>query len=158
MADNVCVNWDKYDLLSPEDIAVEVKSSGYLQSWDQDKLSTVSFGIQPTFGWDSTTNTYSKELVRQSDIYVFCVHKHTDQDTVNPLDIAQWDFYLLLTRILNEKAGALKRANLASLLKMGAEKCDFEHIHQRIVKLIQKEKKKYHCYPLAADTWRNENI
>lgn len=94
--DNVRVNWDKYDLLSPEGIAVEVKSSGYLQSWDQ--------------------------------------------DTVNPLDIAQWDFYLLPTRILNEKAGAQKRANLASLIKMGAEKCDFEHIHARIVELIQKEK------------------
>lgn len=138
--DNVRVNWDKYDLLSPEGIAVEVKSSGYLQSWDREKLSALSFGIQPTFGWDSTTNRYSQELVRQSDIYVFCVHKHTDQDTVNPLDIAQWDFYLLPTRILNEKAGAQKRANLASLLKMGAEKCDFEHIHQRIVELIQKEK------------------
>ena len=104
--DNVRVNWDKYDLLSPEGIAVEVKSSGYLQSWDREKLSALSFGIQPTFGWDSTTNRYSQELVRQSDIYVFCVHKHTDQDTVNPLDIAQWDFYLLPTRILNEQSGA----------------------------------------------------
>ena len=34
VADNVRVNWDKYDLLSSEGIAVEVKSSGYLQSWD----------------------------------------------------------------------------------------------------------------------------
>ena len=101
VADNVRVNWDKYDLLSPEGIAVEVKSSGYLQSWDQNELSTLSFGIQLTFGWDSATNTYSQELVRQSDIYVFCVHKHTDQDTINPLDIVQWDFYLLPTRILN---------------------------------------------------------
>ena len=40
VADNVRVNWDKYDLLSPEGIAVEVKSSGYLQSWDQNELST----------------------------------------------------------------------------------------------------------------------
>lgn len=138
--DNVRVNWDKYDLLSPEGIAVEVKSSGYLQSWDQEKLSALSFCIQPTFGWDSATNTYSQELVRQSDIYVFCVHKHTDQDTVNPLDIAQWDFYLLPTKVLNAKACAQKRANLPSLIKMGAEKCDFEHIHQRIVELIQKGK------------------
>ncbi|WP_294785756.1 hypothetical protein [uncultured Eubacterium sp.] len=140
VADNIRVNWDKYDLLSPEGIAVEVKSSGYLQSWDQEKLSALSFGIQPTFGWDSTTNTYSQELTRQSDIYVFCVHKHTDQDTVNPLDIAQWDFYLLPTKVLNAKACAQKRANLPSLIKMGAEKCDFEHIHARIVELIQKEK------------------
>lgn len=130
VADNVRVNWDKHDLLSPEGIAVEVKSSGYLQSWDQDELSTLSFGIQLTFGWDSATNTYSQELVRQSDIYVFCVHKHTDQDTINPLDIVQWDFYLLPTRILNEKAAhrnvliwhrsskwGLKNVTLSTLIK-----------------------------------------
>ena len=27
------VNWDKFDILSPEGIAIEVKTSGYLQSW-----------------------------------------------------------------------------------------------------------------------------
>ena len=46
------MNWDKYDLLFLEGIAVEVKSSGYLQSWDQDKLSSLGFGIQPIHGWD----------------------------------------------------------------------------------------------------------
>lgn len=136
--DNVRVNWDKYDLLSPEGIAVEVKSSGYIQSWEQEKLSSLIFGIQPTFGWDSSTNTYSKQMARQSDIYVFCVHKHTDQATVNPLNIAQWDFYLLPTRVLNEKAGAQKKAVLSSLINMGAEKCEFNRIHQRIVELIAK--------------------
>lgn len=83
--ENVRVNWDKYDLLSVEGIAVEVKSSGYIQSWEQEKLSALSFGIQPTFGWDSSSNIYAEMMARQSDMYVFCVHKHTDQATVNPL-------------------------------------------------------------------------
>mgnify|MGYP004615925475 FL=1 len=132
------MNWDKYDLLSLEGIAVEVKSSGNLQSWDQDKLSSLEFGIQPTHGWDSSSNTYSNEPARQSDIYVFCVHKHTEQDTVNPLDISQWDFYLLLTKTLNEKAGVQKTAQLSSLLKMGAEKCEYGRLHQRIVELVKR--------------------
>lgn len=136
--ENVRVNWDKYDLLSSEGIAVEVKSSGYLQSWDQEKLSSLGFGIQPTYGWDSSSNTYSDELARQSDIYVFCAHKHTEQNTVNPLDISQWDFYLLPIETLNEKAGAQKKAQLSSLLKMGAEKCEYSKLHQRIVELIRK--------------------
>ena len=135
--ENVRVNWDKYDLLSVEGIAVEVKSSGYIQSWEQEKLSALSFGIQPSFGWDSSSNTYAEKMARQSDIYVFCVHKHTDQATVNPLNIAQWDFYLLPTRVLNEKAGEQKRAQLSSLLKMGAEKCEFNKLRQRIVELIK---------------------
>lgn len=51
------VNWDKYDILSPEGVAIEVKASGYIQSWAQQKLSTISFSIRPTYGWDAETNT-----------------------------------------------------------------------------------------------------
>lgn len=47
------VLWDKYDLLSEEGIAIEVKASGYLQTWNQEKISKINFGIQPTLGWDS---------------------------------------------------------------------------------------------------------
>ncbi|MDD6096453.1 MAG: hypothetical protein PUC20_03030, partial [Firmicutes bacterium] len=59
IADKARVDWDKYDLLTPEGISVEVKTSGYIQTWDQDKLSNIVFGIRPTLGWDSETNTYS---------------------------------------------------------------------------------------------------
>lgn len=135
--DKVRKNWDKYDLLSPEGITIEVKASGYLQSWGQNKLSAIGFGIQPTCGWDSSTNTYAEKKIRQSDIYVFCVHKHTNPSTVNPLDVAQWDFYLLPTKILNEKVGTQKRIQLSSLLKIGAEKCEFHQLHKRIVELIR---------------------
>ena len=69
---------------------------------------------------------------------MFCVHKHTEQDTVNPLDISQWDFYLLPTKTLNEKAGIQKTAQLYSLLKMGAEKCEYSRLHQRIVELVKR--------------------
>lgn len=137
ISDKVRMNWDKYDLISTEGISVEVKCSGYLQSWEQDKLSAIEFGIQPTYGWDSRTNTYSEEKTRQADIYVFCVHKHKDQDTVNPLDLSQWEFYLIPTRVLNEKAGKQKRASLSSLIKMGAVKCEYKDIHSRIVKLMR---------------------
>ena len=86
------VSWDKYDLITKEGVAVEVKTSGYLQTWEQKELSKPVFGIQPTYGWDSRTNQYEKEQKRQSDLYVFCVHKHTDQATINPLLISQWEF------------------------------------------------------------------
>ncbi len=87
--ENVRINWDKYDLVSVDGIIVEVKSSGDIQSWEQEKLLSLSFEIQPAFDWDSSFNTYAERMTRQSEIYVFCVHKHTGQDTTNPLDIAQ---------------------------------------------------------------------
>ena len=69
------ISWDKYDLHSKEGIRIEVKTSGYLQTWQQEKLSTPIFGINPTYGWDSKTNKYDTVKKRQSDIYVFCLHK-----------------------------------------------------------------------------------
>lgn len=130
------VEWDKYDLLSPEGISIEVKSSGYLQTWVQKDLSKLIFGIQPTLGWDSETNQYDTVKKRQADIYVFCVHKHTEQETANPLDLKQWDFYLLPTKVLDKTVGEQKTITLSSLLKIGAIPCAYADIHKKIIELI----------------------
>ena len=132
---NEKISWSKYDLLSPEGISIEVKTSGYIQTWEQDKPSALVFGIQPTYGWDEKTNTYDDAKKRQADIYVFCVHKHLEQETINPLDIKQWDFYILPTKILNEKVGNQKKISLNSLLKIGAKKSEFENLHEMIMNL-----------------------
>jgi diguanylate cyclase (GGDEF)-like protein len=92
-------------MLSKEGISIEVKTSAYLQSWDQQSLSKISFDIQPIYGWDSVTNEYDAEKKRQSDVYVFCVLKHKDQATLNPLDLSQWDFYERSNRILHAYLG-----------------------------------------------------
>lgn len=133
------VEWDKYDLLSPEGISIEVKSSGHLQTWVQKDLSKLIFGIQPTLGWDSETNQYDTVKKRQADIYVFCVHKHTEQETVNPLDLKQWDFYLLPTQVLDETVGEQKTITLSSLLKIGAVPCAYADLHRKIVVLMDKK-------------------
>ena len=44
----VRVEWDSYDILTNEQIKVEIKSSGYIQTWSQEKYSNIQFGIQPT--------------------------------------------------------------------------------------------------------------
>ena len=136
------ISWDKYDLVTKEGITVEVKTSGYLQTWEQKTLSKLVFGIQPTYGWNSKSNEYEPVQKRQSDIYVFCVHKHTDQQTVDPLQISQWDFYLIPTQILNEKFGNQKTASLSSLIKAGAEKCEYDNLAERITERIPLKQKK----------------
>lgn len=131
----VRIGWDKYDLLTEEGISVEVKTSGYLQTWEQKELSNIIFGIQPTIGWDSKTNQYDAEPKRQADIYVFCVHKHQEQETIDPLQISQWDFYLMATKVLNEKFGNQKTVSLSALVKAGAEKCEYGELKEKIVKI-----------------------
>lgn len=135
VAGGVRTNWEKYDLLTPEGISVEVKASGYIQNWYQKKLSTATFSIQPTLAWDEKTATYATEKTRQADVYVFCLHKHTEQESVNPLDLSQWDFYILPTSVLNEKAGAQKSIRLNALISMGAKKVEYGAIHQTIIEM-----------------------
>ncbi len=133
------ISWDKYDLVTKEGISVEVKTSGYLQTWYQKNISKLIFGIRPTYAWDGKTNMYDKLQKRQADIYVFCVHKHTEQETANPLLISQWDFYLMPTVTLNKKFGCQKSATLSSLIKAGAIKCEFEELYPKIKKLYNSE-------------------
>jgi hypothetical protein len=110
--------WDAVDLKTQDGIKIEVKSSAYIQSWLQQKLSTIQFDIKCTQGWDAETNEFSSEVKRQADVYVFCILHHEDQNTINPLNLDQWSFYVLPTEALNEAVGEQKTISLSSLQKL----------------------------------------
>ncbi len=59
-ANVVSEGWRAFDVLTPEDIKIEVKTSAYLQSWAQKRISNIRFGIRETLAWDSVTNTYAE--------------------------------------------------------------------------------------------------
>lgn len=131
--ENIRTEWDAYDVETPEGIKVEVKSGAYIQSWSQEKLSTIQFGIEQTQGWDARTNTYSTKRKRQADVYVFCVLTHKKQNTINPLDLDQWIFYVISTSRLTEAVAAQKTISLSSLLRVGPREVTFHQIHEAII-------------------------
>jgi len=121
--------WDAYDLMTKDRLKIEVKSSAYLQSWKQDKLSRISFGIQPTTVWDEN-NKRSTASKRQADLYVFCLLAHKDQSSVNPLDLSQWEFYVLDTKVLNDKVPLQKTITLSSLLGLKPAKAKYDELSE----------------------------
>lgn len=123
--------WDAYDLITKDGLKIEIKSSSYLQSWEQTKLSKIIFGIQPTIVWEDS-NKRSKEAKRQADIYVFCVLAHKDKNTVNPLELTQWDFYILDTDILNKKVPTQKTITLSSLLQLNPIQVKYDGLKKQI--------------------------
>lgn len=133
------IEWDAYDLITEEGIKIEVKSSAYLQSWKQTKYSTISFDISPTRGWNIETNEYMLELKRQADVYIFCLLAHKDKLTVNPLNLSQWEFYVLNTQVLNEKMPLQKSIRLKSLLKLNPLKTKYRDIGKIISELNSKK-------------------
>jgi len=139
--DGIRVEWDAYDMKSKQGVKVEVKSAAYLQSWQQAKLSSITFGIQPTLGWDSSTNISSTESIRQADVYVFALLHHQDKLTVDPLNVEQWDFYVLPAAILNEQLPAQKSISLVTLLRLGPERVMFGEVSAAIRRVFPRNDK-----------------
>lgn len=110
--------WDAFDLITNEGIKIEVKSSAYIQCWGQKKHSTISFSIKKSRFWDSENNNHISEYKRHADIYVFCHLKHTDQETIDPMKMEQWDFYILPTHRLDSYERSQSSITLNSLRKL----------------------------------------
>jgi hypothetical protein len=130
----VRVEWDAFDLKTPNGLSIEVKSAAYLQSWDQKALSKITFGIQPTRAWEAATNDYTGHLRRQADVYVFCLLHHQDKATVEPLDMNQWTFFLLPASVLDEKFPVQKSIRLASLLRMNPLHVTYQELADTIMR------------------------
>ncbi|MBK1629854.1 hypothetical protein CKO31_03670 [Thiohalocapsa halophila] len=131
-SDRTRVEWNPYDLETPEGVRIEVKSGAYIQSWAQASLSRITFDIRPTQGWDASRNTYSHQVKRQSDVYAFCLLEHRHQETVDPLNLDQWTFYVISTAKLNRFVGAQKTISLTALLKLAPTEARFSGIRPAV--------------------------
>jgi len=127
-SDGVRDEWAAHDLVTPEGTTIEVKSSAYLQTWRQHSRPNPRFRIAPTQAWDDEVGDYRGEQVRQAEVYVFCLLRHADKATLNPLDMRQWTFFVLATAALNEKAKGQKTIGLTRLGELGAMEVAFDGI------------------------------
>lgn len=110
--------WDAYDLLTETGIKIEVKSAAYLQSWHQRQLSKITFSIRTAKAWDGENGTTRGEAKRHADVYVLCHLKHIDSDTIDPLKMEQWDFYVLPTFKLDGYERSQSSITLNSLRRL----------------------------------------
>ncbi len=69
---------------------------------------------------------------RHADVYVFCLLDHKDRATVDPLNVDQWRFFVLATRVLDAKVGTQRRIALKPLLALGPIEVKFGGIGQAI--------------------------
>ena len=109
------IEWAEYDV-EFEGISIEVKSSAYLQSWEQPRLSAISFtglkGTQysPRAGYSSAGKQFN------AMVYVFCVQAAREHEQYDVLDIGQWEFYVLPRSALVARGFAsISRSALATL-------------------------------------------
>lgn len=120
--------WGRYDLLTPSGIRVEVKSAAFVQSWYQRALSKVQFLTAKRRAWDPRTNAVEDTSRRHADLYVFALLAHTDKPTIDPLNLTQWQFWVVLTQTLDERKRSQHSITLRSLRALAGEPLDFWHL------------------------------
>jgi len=123
--------WGAWDLTSNEGMQIEVKSAAYLQTWEQRHYSRITFSIRPARPWDNASGKREEEPQRSADIYVFCLLKHQDKETLNPLDTEQWEFYVISTNELNSYTRNKTFISLASLQKL-AQGIPYQELHKAV--------------------------
>lgn len=120
--------WASYDLTTEDGTRIEVKSAAYIQSWQQERLSRITFGVAKTRAWDRGSNRFHEEMRRQADVYVFAVLAHRDQSTIDPLDVSQWEFFVLPTVHLDRRTRSQHSITLASLQTLAGEPVKFAEL------------------------------
>jgi len=132
--------WAAYDLTTKDGTKIEVKSAAYLQSWYQGKLSRISFVVPKTRAWDPLTNLLAKQPARQADVYVFALLSHQDKQTVQPLDVSQWVFYVLPTSVLDGRTRSQHSITMATLCKLCERSVGYQDLRGAVEEAAKRQK------------------
>lgn len=134
-ADGVRVEWDAYDVLAPDGTKIEVKSSAYMQVWDQRRPSRIVFGGLVGRTW-TPQDGGSPEPTFNADVYVFAVQTATTHDAYDMLVLDQWAFYVVPRQKLEDLGyksislptlegltdGPVRHADLAETIRLATGK------------------------------------
>jgi hypothetical protein len=129
--------WAAYDLLTPDGIKVEVKSAAYMQSWAQSGHSTIQFRCGPTILWESETNRQGSERRRWADVYVFALLHHVERESLDPLKLEQWEFYVVPSEDLNNRTRSQHSLTLTSLKKL-TSRLSYSELAERFTELAKR--------------------
>lgn len=136
-ANGVRDEWAAYDLSDPRSISIEVKSAAYIQSWHQDRLSTISFNCPKSLAWDPETNRQSDVPCRQAEVYVFALLAHQDQGTLDPFDLSQWEFYVVPTVTLDRRERSQHSITLKSLRTLHGDPVAYDGLADAIARAAE---------------------
>jgi hypothetical protein len=119
-SDPIRVEWGAHDVTAADGTRVEVKSSGYLQSWSQRKPSAPRFGLTGAkLLWNDETGTYEDDPAGRVDVWVFALHACADRDAYDPLDVGQWQWWAAPNTVID--ACGQKTAGLSTIEKLAGQ-------------------------------------
>ncbi|MBV5335842.1 hypothetical protein JZU48_02225 [bacterium] len=115
------VDWTPWDLTTPSGIKVEVKSAAYIQSWSQTGPSKITFSVARKRGVVGDSGVLDNDPRHHAHVYVFALLAETDQTVIDPLDLDQWEFYVVPTSVLEQRERSQHSITLPSLRRLAKE-------------------------------------
>lgn len=117
--------WTLWDI-NYRGMRIEVKETSYYHPWNKDGkvFSARSFGITKANSRYAESATGKLEdgkenvFERQNDIYVFCLNTGNTKEESNPLNLDNWEFYVIPTETINEKCSNNKSISLNKVRKL----------------------------------------
>ena len=128
--------WTLWDITYREK-RIEVKESSYYHSFNEEgKVSK-----QRTFSISKANSRYEDDAIentyeRQNDIYVFCLNIGENRKEANPLNLDNWEFYIVPTSFINKECGDNKTISIGRIRNMGVQAKLFHEIKAEIDSFI----------------------
>ncbi len=100
-----CVGWTDYDILY-RGKRIEVKATAYYQAWKQS-------------GEICKQRTFSIRQKEKNDLYVFCLLLGENVTEANPLQLENWEFFIVPTIDIIDRCGSNKTISLERVRSLG---------------------------------------
>lgn len=131
--------WGECDIIY-NGLRIEIKCSTYLQAWERPSLSKPVFSIAKTINCDigefeggyRYIGRDSSPPQRRSELYIFCLFAATDRAAADPMKLNQWEFYIVPTKLINEKLGDRRKISLQGIERLGISKCGYSEIKSAV--------------------------
>lgn len=98
------IEWGSCDARTADGTLIEIKATGYLQSWVTKKLSTPEWSFKSVRSaqvWSAELGDYvSVDPTERVHVWVFALQTCRDPTRYDPLDVDQWEFRVIPHRQL----------------------------------------------------------
>ncbi len=133
--------WTLWDI-SYRGKRIEVKETSYYHSFNANGSISKQriFGIRKTNGSYDFEKAGTSDFCRQNDVYVFCLNTGYDEESSYPLNLNNWEFYIVPTAFINENCGDNKTVSLGRIKSFGFLPLCYNQIKSHIDSLIDDSK------------------
>lgn len=127
--------WTLYDILY-RNYRIEIKETSYYHPWNKNGIVSKYRRFEIT---KANSNYDIKDcenkFERQNDIYIFCLNTGNTKEESNPMNLNNWEFYIIPTSVINEKCGNNKTITLGKVRKL-TDKITYDKIKEKIDNMI----------------------